>query len=633
MKPRGWDLSTCRAAVTSCTAIVCASITVCTAAHAEPAAHIRISAFEYFPARVADVPPPPEAVGAEQTRGVIHVPGSQNRDARWLRGRIVLDRGPAGVQALYISAANRGVRAFVNGVEIGSTSLSDAERFGWNYPLFFTIPESLLRAGPNTLDLHLALTANGWGSLRDVAIGPHAALKPLYDRVLFWRVTGPQITSLIAVLTGAVAILVWLRRRRETVFAWFALACFMAAIRNAHFYVAAPISERGYEVWASVPLHWMSAALAMFSLRLCGQRYPRSEAVLLWAALVWSLAIPVAGPQYTRIAVDLGYLWLMVVNVAILVFVTAQCVRRPKVDRVLLLGAVVISLAFGAMDLTLLLGLRESEWRVYLLPYSTLFVSLVMGAVLVDAFAMARTRQEAISRELDARLAVRERQLREQHETLLRLETERATAHERQRILRDIHDGLGSQLISSIHLVEGGALEPSRVAALLRECVDDLRLAIDSLKPAGDDLLVVLGNFRYRMEPRLAHAGVRLEWAVSPEARSPGLSAEQVLHALRIVQEAVANALKHANPKRLNVLYRDDPASGDWELAVADDGTGFDARATPARGDGLRNMRTRASQAGLDLAIESVGTGTVVRVGSGFRRGQPRTTSSGALTK
>lgn len=181
--------------------------------------------------------------------------------------------------------------------------------------------------------------------------------------------------------------------------------------------------------------------------------------------------------------------------------------------------------------------------------------------------------------------------------------------------------------------MEGGALEPARVAALLRECVDDLRLAIDSLKPAGDDFLAVLGNFRYRMEPRLAHAGVRLEWAVSPDARSPVLSAEQVLHALRIVREAVANALKHANPKCLHVRYRDNPASGEWELAVADDGAGFDSVSTAPRGDGLRNMRTRAAQAGLDLAIESQGSGTKVRVGSGFRRAQPRTTSSGALTK
>ncbi|MGH8252152.1 MAG: sensor histidine kinase [Steroidobacteraceae bacterium] len=593
-------------------------MTLCAAANAGAGSRLAIPEFEYFPGHVADQPPPLEAIGPERSSGVIHVPGA-GREARWLRGRFELDARPDSVQTLYVSAANRGVRAFVNGVEIGSTSISDAERFGWNYPLFFTIPPALLHAGRNTLDLHLALTTNGWGSLRDVELGAHATLKPLYDRVLFWRVTGPQITSLIAVLTAAVALLVWFRRRTETVFAWFALTCLMAAIRNAHFYVAAPITERWYEVWAAVPLHWMSAALALFSLRLCGQRYPRIEATLLWAALGWSIAIALAGTRYTRVAVDLGYLWLFLVNVGILAYVLARCLKRPKVDRILLLVAVLVSLAFGAMDLTLLLGLRDSAWRVYLLPYSTLFISLVMGAVLVDAFARARVRQDQINRELDARLAVRERQLGEQHEALLRLETERATAHERQRILRDMHDGLGSQLISSIHLVEGGTLEPAGVAMLLRECVDDLRLAIDSLKPAGNDLLVVLGNFRYRMEPRLSNAGVRLEWMVRPEARSPELSAEQVLHALRIVQEAVTNALKHARPSRLRIRFRDGAGTGGWSLSVEDDGIGIAARPEQEGGDGLRNMRSRAEQARLDLEIEGLEAGTKVTIGAGMR--------------
>lgn len=242
MRPRAWDSSRSR------TALACALIALCLEAFAADGPSLRIEAFEYFPEYAAVQPPPAAAVGTERSRGVIHVPGSQPSDARWLRGHFELDQQARDVHALYISAANRGVRAFVNGVEVGSTSLSDAEKFGWNYPLFFSIPPALLRAGSNTLDLRLALTTNGWGSLRDAEIGPHERLKPLYDQVLFWRVTGPQITSLIAVLTGAVALLVWIRRRNETVFAWFAFTCFMAAIRNAHFYVAAPIAENWYEV-------------------------------------------------------------------------------------------------------------------------------------------------------------------------------------------------------------------------------------------------------------------------------------------------------------------------------------------------------------------------------------------------
>jgi signal transduction histidine kinase len=621
--------------------LACALIAVCATAAADQRVPIAIPELEYFPAHVEDRPPPADAVGALTTNGVIRSAGSKarstswlrsrsrpvvrgpdsNRSAEaWLRGRFELRAEPDGVQALYISAATRGVRAFVNGAEIGSSSLSDAQQFGSNYPLFFTIPPSLLQAGGNTVDLQLSLTAGGWGYVRGVALGHHGTLKPQYDQVLFWRVTGPQITSLIAVLAGAIACLVWLRRRDETAFAWFALACLMAAFRNASFFVWLPSIEGWYEVWAAVSLHWMSVALALFSFRLCQRRFPRIERALLWSALAWT-AVLVPNGRFTLTAVDIGNLWLVAVNLGILGFVLTECLRRATVDRVLLLVAVTVTLAFGAMDLMMFLGLRASEWRVHLLPYSTLFFSLVMGAVLVDAFAKARARQDQINRELDARLAVRERQLEEQHQALLRLETERATSNERQRIVRDMHDGLGSQLISSIHLVEAGALEPAKVAMLLRECVDDLRLAIDSLKPAGNDLLAVLGNFRYRMEPRLLQTGVRLEWIVSPQARSPELSAEQVLHALRIVQEAVTNALKHAHPSRLRLSYTDETDSAGWELSVEDDGIGLAEVPERQHGDGLNNMRSRAEQAGLDLAIEGRQGGTRVSLRPQQRRG------------
>src|SRR5690606_26956781 len=126
---------------------------------------------------------------------------------------------------------------------------------------------------------------------------------------------------------------------------------------------------------------------------------------------------------------------------------------------------------------------------------------------------------------------------------------------------------------------------------------------------------------------RLAHAGVRLDWKVDPEAQSPSLSAEQVLHTLRIVQEAVTNALKHASPSVLRVTFRADPDKRTWALCVEDGGVGFGARSGNFRGDGLKNMRTRAAQAGLELSIDSVDTGTTVRIGgtssAGFS-GAPR---------
>jgi len=309
----------------------------------------------------------------------------------------------------------------------------------------------------------------------------------------------------------------------------------------------------------------------------------------------------------------LGYVWLTALWIATIGFVALQYRRTPRLELVLLLFALLVAQAFGAMDLLLQLGIRQSEARIYLTPYSMVVFSLVMGANLVDAFARARTQQERINEELDARLAEREREIAVEHARVLELQRERVAAEERERIVRDIHDGLGSQLISSILLVEAGTLAGPAVAGVLRECVDDLRLAIDSLKPAGNELLLVLGNFRYRMEPRLAHAGVRLDWRIAADGNSPQLSSDQVLHTLRIVQEAFTNALKHSRPRCLSVHFENLPG-GAWALAVGDDGEGFDPEALGGRGDGLRNMRSRAAQIPVALEIDSGAGGTMVRM-------------------
>src|SRR5260370_31281081 len=101
-------------------------------------------------------------------------------------------------------------------------------------------------------------------------------------------------------------------------------------------------------------------------------------------------------------------------------------------------------------------------------------------------------------------------------------------------IMGDMHEWVGRQLISSISLAERGALPANEFAELLRRCVDELRLVIDSLKPLADDLNLVLANFRYHFETRLAAAGLSLEWAVGDLPRRPGLTPDVILQVMRI---------------------------------------------------------------------------------------------------
>jgi signal transduction histidine kinase len=160
--------------------------------------------------------------------------------------------------------------------------------------------------------------------------------------------------------------------------------------------------------------------------------------------------------------------------------------------------------------------------------------------------------------------------------------------------------------MSSLVLVEQGRLDIPAVAAVLRECVDDLRLVIDSLEPIGHDLVTLLATLRYRLGRRLESAGLVLEWHVDDLPQLPWLDPTAALQVLRIVQEALTNVLKHsrAHTVRIEMRKEDDRV----EVNIIDDGEGFDVPAMLERGEGgrgLRNLRKRAQGLGGDVSFVS----------------------------
>ena len=113
-----------------------------------------------------------------------------------------------------------------------------------------------------------------------------------------------------------------------------------------------------------------------------------------------------------------------------------------------------------------------------------------------------------------------------------------------------------AQLITTVSAVERGQMAPPEVAALLRDCIDDLRIVFDSLEPAHGDLGLALASLRYRLAPRLKAAGLDSTWNLDALSDTPSLSPTQVLQVLRIVQEALTNVIKHSGAQHATLAQR-----------------------------------------------------------------------------
>jgi len=206
-----------------------------------------------------------------------------------------------------------------------------------------------------------------------------------------------------------------------------------------------------------------------------------------------------------------------------------------------------------------------------------------------------------------------------------RRELERAT-EERQRIARDLHDSVSQSLFSmTLHartaqraLRQAGqdgdgpvGRELGHVGELSRTALAEMRALIFELRPRGlaeEGLVSALTKHAGAVSAR---EGVAIE-VTGPSERLP-LGSDREEHLYRLGQEALANASKHAQATQIRVAVTNDGSSA--RLEVSDDGRGFDPAATYAGHLGLTTMRSRASEIGATLLIDSApGRGTAVRV-------------------
>ncbi|MDH2917814.1 MAG: PAS domain-containing protein [Sideroxydans sp.] len=203
----------------------------------------------------------------------------------------------------------------------------------------------------------------------------------------------------------------------------------------------------------------------------------------------------------------------------------------------------------------------------------------------------------------------REAELAESGRRLRDIEQRQTLSQERQRLMQDMHDGLGSSLVSALRVVEYGQMDEVAVAEVLKGCIDDLKLAIDSMETAEPDLLLLLATFRFRLEPRLESTGIRLKWEVQDIPALLWLDPKNALHIMRILQESFTNIIKHSNASEIRVATS---VVGERVLvSILDNGQGFVVSAALQRGGkGLSNQVRRAEAIGGAVDWQSTSNGT-----------------------
>ncbi|MBB6519881.1 HAMP domain-containing protein [Pseudoteredinibacter isoporae] len=200
---------------------------------------------------------------------------------------------------------------------------------------------------------------------------------------------------------------------------------------------------------------------------------------------------------------------------------------------------------------------------------------------------------KSLNESVDA-LSRKNTELEQQRQEAIELERSKAISDERARIMKDMHDGIGGQLVASLAMIEKEKNSEIRdnISSALRECLDDFRLIILSLNVSDSNLQALLADFKYRINKKLSKLKVRLSWQVAMEVDQVNIQPQQSLHLLRILQEIFANILKHSDASEIVLKVSLD---GQQVHLQVDDNGQFNEPEDKG-GHGLKNMHWRAGE-------------------------------------
>lgn len=478
------------------------------------------------------------------------------------------------------------------------------------------VSRAMLREGDNEVIAISARHGGGYTDLYPQTWGDYTELSEAGDRRSFFvnefRVATMIVVGFVALLA---LILVPLSRNRAFAF-WLAMLAGSLALRIAHLR------------WSDVPLDPPAYLLTYFAITNLAAvswfnfldswsewgswpwaRHAMTALfIVLTAISAWQLHQDQAsGYDFAGAATDYFLLFTGLMS-ALLFF---WRLWRWPTTRFVEIGIFTLGLTAILLDAA---ARYLSEWIAgsnmqFALPF--LIVGLV--ASILGRNIKLYESMESFNAELNQKLEQSRTEIEDRHAELLRVQRARDLAEDRQRILRDMHDGIGSQLTGLLVQARAKDLPPDEMERGIETSLHDLRLVVDSLDAESSSLSATLAALRPRLSRQLSAAGISLAWA-NDLAGEPALNSRDLLQIGRIIQEAVTNIIRHSRAKHASIAVKSD--GGMLQLAISDDGRGLPSDDRHRVGHGLRNIKQRAKSLGgeFEMVRGKNGTKLVLRL-------------------
>jgi len=480
-----------------------------------------------------------------------------------------------------------------------------------NRPLFIPVPPELLRNDePNELLLELI----GFGPallLSEFYLGPQETLEPGFRYFDTFRHGLIRISFTVTLVFAIFMGTIWMVRRQFNEYGWLSLAFLAFSYYLLLFMRDTQVIHFELQIWSFLLARAIFiCAFVFFIHQFLGLRRRRLEmAIVGFFGLIFSIGLVLVLRHEYRPFLSLTYFTSLPMVLLLIGYITTLlAMALGKTGHVylhwLLVGSL-LGLVLGIHDLMVVFDAQHWLFRDFFIShYASVFMAIGFGGVLVHRVAHALFNSEDLNLELKRLLEQKSLALESASQQQLQQEKQLALYAERQRIIADMHDGVGGQLVGLLAANRNEPLDQSIVNHELDQILADLRLVLDALTPAGEELLAAMARLKERYTQLLNRAGCQLDWQIDPTIQAIPMQPSLTINILRLIQEAIQNSLKHAQAETITVSLTQQDSG--YRLTIADDGVGIgieDCFSTD--GFGTQTMQKRADAVAGQLSISS----------------------------
>ncbi|MEO1657814.1 MAG: ATP-binding protein [Pseudomonadota bacterium] len=498
------------------------------------------------------------------------------------------------------------VRASVNGEVLAVLpSFSGEPRTRWSKPTILPWPDGVLLPGANTIDLVVAVTPSADTVLTSFSVGNSDSLLQ-EQRLRAWITTTLSQSSFVLMMIMALSFAVLRSAHGGGVFNWLIVAAVSGVLYTAGFAVTnPPLPETAWLKVGDIALRVYGFACAIFFLRLVDVRhrlFERSYAAYLVFSII---VVAAASSDHYKSLSDITNFGLIIPAVVFMALFWMNRHGLGVVSNQMLLFVFSLIVATGPATYWSSGDNSVSLLIQQMVPMLMVGIGfwIILGQVVSSVNAYKQ-----INATLETRIQEKSAELSATYAKLAETRRVEAVSKERERIMMDLHDGVGGQLVNAITYLRSGSADHSVLQSTLEECLSDLSLAVDSLAET-DNVATLLGMLRARLEPLLTANGLKFRWQIDDDPDMPDIGPSRNINLLRIVQEAITNVIKHADATEISI--RADKHS----ISICDNGRGLDAARRQDQRTGGQGMSTMARRAALlraELTVDETEQGTCV---------------------